>query len=97
MIKPADKNLGIVTDDYLLQCSKVLTNEATYRLAQTYLKEDISRQLTNSLVSFHSQLANYNSKLYQFLQPKPNHTLVPKFYGIPKYINSMTPYHQSNP
>ena len=86
-IKPADKNLGIVimnTDDYLLQCSKLLTNEATYRLAQTYPKENISRQLTNTLVSFHSQLTNYNSKLYQFLQPKPNHTLVPKFYGIPK-------------
>ena len=72
------------TDDYLLQCSKLLTNEATYRLTQTYSKEDISRQLTNTLVSFHSQLANYNSKLYLFLQPKPNHTLVPKFYGIPK-------------
>ena len=41
-IKPADKNLGIVimnTDDYLLQCSKLLTNEATYRLAQTYPKK----------------------------------------------------------
>jgi hypothetical protein len=56
-IKPADKNLGIVimnTDDYLLQCSKLLTSETTYRLAQTYPKEDIARQLTDTLVSFHS-------------------------------------------
>lgn len=88
-IKPADKNLGIVamnTDDYLLQCTRLLTSKTTYRLAQSYPKEDISRQLTNTLVSFCSQLTNYNNKLYTFIQPKPNQTQIPKFYGIPKNL-----------
>ena len=86
-IKPADKNLGIVimnTDDYLEQCTKLLTNNSTYRLAETYPKNDIARKLTDILISFNSQLTGYNKKLYDYLQPKPNQTQIPKFYGIPK-------------
>lgn len=86
-IKPADKNLGIViinTDDYLQQCTKLLTNSTTYRLAETYPDEDMARKLTNTLVSFKSQLTGYSKKLYEYLQPKLNKTQIPKFYGIPK-------------
>ena len=86
-IKPADKNLGIVlmnTDDYLQQCTKLLMNSCTYRLAQWYPKDDIARKLTDTLISFNSQLTKYNKKLYEYLQPKPNQTQIPKFYGIPK-------------
>ena len=95
-IKPADKNLGIVimkTDDYLQQCAMLLKNN-TYRLAQLYPEEDISRQLTNTLIAFRSQLTNYNKKLYEFLQPKPRNTQIPRFYGIPKIhkdYNSLPP------
>jgi hypothetical protein len=86
-IKPADKNLGIVimnTDDYLQQCTQLLTNNSTYRPAETYPKEDIARRITNTLISFNSQLTGYSKKLYEYLQPKPNQAQIPKFYGIPK-------------
>ena len=86
-IKPADKNLGVVimnTDDYLQQCTKLLTNTTTYRPAETYPKDDMARKLTDTLISFNSQLIGYIKKLYEYLQPKPNQAQIPKFYGIPK-------------
>ena len=86
-IKPADKNLGIVimnTDNYLQQCTQLLTNNKTYRPAETYPKEDIARRITNALISFNSQLTRYNKKLYEYLQPKLNQAQIPKFLWHPQ-------------
>ena len=72
------------TDDYLQQCTELRTNKAVYRLAVEYQKNSISKQISNTLIAFKSQLSNYNKKLYSYLQPQPIHTQIAKFYGIPK-------------
>ena len=85
-IKPADKNLGIVvlnTDDYVTQCTSLLSDTTTYRQTQEYPREQIKKELTNTLVNFKTHISNYNKKLYDFLLPGHN-TQVPQLYGIPK-------------
>lgn len=92
-IKPADKNLGIVimnTDDYLQQCAKLLQDQETYQLSQTYPDHEISRKIRNVLISFKSQLSNYSKKLYNYLEPNPR-TQLPRFYGIPKIHKQCDP------
>ena len=87
IIKPADKNLGIVlmdTDDYIAQCTSHLADTTTYRLAEHYPRESIRRQLTNAVISFKPQLSGYNKRLYEFLLSEPDHSRIPQFYGIPK-------------
>lgn len=92
-IKPADKNLGIVlldTEDYISQCTKHLSDTQTYRLANKYPKDNIRKQLTNTVVSFKSQISGYSEKLYKFLLSEPDHSRIPQFYGIPKIHKKFT-------
>ena len=91
-VKPADKNLGIVlmnTDDYVTNCTKLLSDTRTYRLATEYPKGDISRQVVDIVNSYKSQLYNYNKRLYTFLLPR-THSSIPQFYGIPKIHKKFT-------
>ncbi|XP_064402509.1 uncharacterized protein LOC135348235 [Halichondria panicea] len=92
-IKPADKNLGIVimdTDDYLHQCSTLLADKTTYRLAQEYPTTDIQRKLQNTISSFAPQIKSLHKDLYNTLVPNIKHTQPPKFYGIPKIHKQFT-------
>lgn len=92
-IKPADKNLGIAlldTDDYITQCIIHLADTSTYRLAQHYPAEDITKHIHNIITSFKTQLHDYNKTLYTFLLSTPNHPQVPQFYGVPKIHKKFT-------
>lgn len=87
IIKPADKNLGLVllnTDDYATQCTRHLSDIDTYRLATHYPREDIRRQLQNTIISFKPQIHRHNKRLFDFLLSEPEHFRIPQFYGIPK-------------
>ena len=93
IIKPADKNLGIVllnTDDYITQCTNHLSDTSTYRLASNYPKDDITKQLRNTIISFKPQISRYSKKLYEFLLSEPDHCRTPQFYGIPKIHKKFT-------
>ncbi len=86
-IKPADKNLGIVlmdTDDYLQQCTTILNDNTTYRLAQDYPTSDIEHELYTTVSSFFRQIKSLHKNLYDFLIPKTRNTKPPNFYGLPK-------------
>lgn len=86
-IKPADKNLGIVimdTNDYITQCMTLLKDTNTYRKRKEYPLKEISRLITNTLISFQPTLYNYNKQLYNYLLPNNKKYQIPKFYGIPK-------------
>ena len=87
VIKPADKNLGIVlmdTDDYIRQCISQLSDTNTYRIATNYPRSDIKRQVVNTIIRFKPQIHQYDWKLYNFLLSEPDHSRIPQFYGIPK-------------
>ena len=87
IIKPADKNLGIVlldTDDYIIQCIKHLQDTNTYRLVDHFPEGEIKKKLTETVISFKSQLQGYNKRLYELLLPDTSHCQTPQFYGIPK-------------
>ena len=87
IIKPADKNLGIVlmdTDDYIEQCVSHLSDINTYRLATNYPRNDIKKQIMNTVIRFKPQIHQYDWKLYNFLLSEPDHSRIPQFYGIPK-------------
>ena len=87
IVKPADKNLGIVlldTDDYIIQCMKHLQDTSTYRLVDHFPVEEIKTKLTETAISFKSQLQGYNKRLYELLLPDTSHSQIPQFYGIPK-------------
>ena len=82
-IKPADKNLGVVvldTEDYLIQCCNLLTDEKTYRQAN-----EIRNKVMNTVVAFKTTIQNVSKKLYSYLQPptKGNHEII-WVYGLPK-------------
>ena len=86
-IKPADKNLGIVvldTEDYIMQCTVHLSDTNTYTLVKSFPTEEIRNRLVNTIISFKSQIKDYNKRLYSFLITVPDHTQTPQFYGIPK-------------
>lgn len=86
-IKPADKNLGIVimdTDDYIQQCTTLLADTATYRLAQQYPTSDIEHALQSTITSFSQQIKSIHKNLHNFLLPKTKSTKPPNFYGLPK-------------
>ena len=77
------------TDDYVTNCTKLLSDTRTYRLATEYPKGDISRQVVDIVNSYKSQLYNYNKRLYTFLLPR-THSSIPQFYGIPKIHKKFT-------
>ena len=86
-IKPADKNLGIVllnTDDYIVQCTGHLSDTSTYKLVDSIPTNKIRNHLTNTIISFKSQISGHSKRLYSFLVTTPNLTQTPQFYGIPK-------------
>lgn len=89
IIKPVDKNLGIVlinTEDYVNQCLQHLTT-LTYHLVSEYPSE-LHQQLENIIMSFKTDLTFniINSKsFYHHLLPKsPFKYRTPQFYGLPK-------------
>ena len=83
------------TDDYLEQCTKLLTNNSTYRLAETYPKNDIARKLTDILISFNLQLDTRNSMTTY----NPNQTKhkSPSFTASLKFIKNTTLYPPMRP
>lgn len=92
-IKPADKNLGIVlldTDDYITECTRHLADTNTYRLTNNYPKEDIQKNIHNTIISFKSQIHDHNKRLYDFLLSEPDNSRIPQFYGIPKVHKKFT-------
>ena len=44
----------------------------------------------NTVVNFKSQISRYNEKLYKFLLSEPDHSRIPRFYGIPKIHKKFT-------
>ena len=59
VIKPTDKNLGIVlmnTDDYISQCPLHLTDSTTYRPTKEYPKQNVRRELISLTTTFREQL-----------------------------------------
>ena len=85
-IKPADKNLGIVildTDDYLMQCCHILTDEKSYLVAERYPHDEIRKRIMNTVIAFKRTIPNINGKLYNFLQTSVNNVHhMPKLYGL---------------
>ena len=60
IIKPADKNLGLVllnTDDHITQCINLLSDPNTYRPASSYPKNEIKRLINNTLICFKPQIS----------------------------------------
>ena len=87
IIKPADKNLGIVlmnTNDYIHQCMTLLSDTTTYRSASVYPITEIERNLSQILISFKNLLQSRNKRLYNYLSNRPTNIQTPQFYGIPK-------------
>ena len=83
-IKPADKNLGLDTDDYLSQCITILMDPITYRLTTSYPLQEIKEAIGSICAKFSNDIRQTNKHLYEFLLPKKNKSETPKFYGIPK-------------
>ena len=92
-VKPADKNLGIVvmdTDDYIAQCTTLLMDEKTYRLAETYPHSTIKDSIENTIVPFKELLQQLNTQLYKYLLPNIQNNQAPNLYGIPKIHKKYT-------
>ena len=92
-IKPADKNLGIVvmnTDDYLAQCTLLLRDNNTYRLAQSYPHSKIKDLLESTTAPFKELLRNIHPQLYNYLLSQTRKYQTPKLYGIPKIHKHFT-------
>ena len=86
-IKPADKNLGIVvmnTEDYLAQCTLLLRDDSTYRLAQSYPHATIKELVENTIAPFKELLRGVHTQLHNYLLPPTRTNQTPRFYGIPK-------------
>ena len=84
IIKPADKNLGIVvldSTDYVDQCLEHLSSE-TYMRTTNFPANNIIKIIEGVLLKFKSLLTPHK-KLYQHLLPSHQHQ-IPKLYGLPK-------------
>ena len=95
IIKPADKNLGVVlmnTDDYVTQCLAHLTDHKTYRLITGYPAHGIRQQLLDTLANYKQVLGSHDKRLYKYLCEPTNDTRVPRFYGIPKIHKEFTKF-----
>ena len=93
IIKPADKNLGIVlldTDDYIKECTTHLADTSTYRLANAYPKQEIIKLIQNVVISFKKHLHDYDKRLYNYLLTQPKNARQPQFYGLPKIHKKFT-------
>ena len=93
IIKPADKNLGIVlmnTDDYVTQCLSHLTDKKTYRPITEYPAHYIKQQLLNTLTNYRQLLTSHDKRLYKYLCEPASHTRVPRFYAIPRLHKEFT-------
>ena len=92
-IKPADKNLGIVimdTDDYIQQCTSLLSDTSTYKIAQIFPSSTITKKVANTIAAFRQQIRNHHRHLYTYLTPTSKHQQIPTFYGIPKIHKKFT-------
>ena len=78
------------TNDYITQCTKILSDNTTYRLASEYPIAEIRTQLTNTLIAFKPHLENFNKRLYSYLHNIPQNYRIPQFYGIPKMHKEYT-------
>ena len=93
IIKPADKNLGVVlmnTDDYVTQCLAHLTDKKTYRLITEYPTHHIKKQLLNTLTNYKQLLLLHDRRLYKYLCEPTSRSYIPRFYGIPKIHKEFT-------
>lgn len=93
IIKPADKNLGVVlmnTDDYVTQCLAHLTDKKTYRLITEYPAHHIKKQLLNTLTNYKQLLLLHDKRLYKYLSEPTSQSHIPRFYGIPKIHKEFT-------
>ena len=87
VIKPADKNLGIVlmdSIDYIKHCLQILREQSVYKRVQDYPKESIKRQVYEVLSKFHATVKSFDKRLKEYLLPTKDDCQVPQFYGIPK-------------
>ena len=85
IIKPADKNLGIVilnTNDYITQCLKHLST-TTYEMSESFPTNNLLKTLENIISTRKPEITRHNQRLYTFLLPNKEHR-TPKFYGLPK-------------
>lgn len=92
-IKPADKNLGVVimdTDDYIMQCTALLMDHNTYRLAKTYPYSEIKDSLENIISTYKDKLRHIHKHLEHYLLPPMHSSQIPKFYGISKIHKNFT-------
>ena len=83
IIKPTDKNLGIViidTTTYITDCLKHLSSSA-YQLTVNF-PTSLKDNLQNIFISFKTEIHTFSPALYRYLTTFTNH--LPRFYGLPK-------------
>ena len=84
VIKPADKNLGIVILDcntYIDQCLQHLSSPS-YKIEKG-IPSILKQSLQNIIIEFKREIHTFSPTLYQFLIPAQKHR-PPRFYGLPK-------------
>ena len=92
IIKPADKNLGIVllnADDYIHECLKHLSTASYLRVPE--FPSQLKQLLQTTLIKFSRELTYniiYSKSLYHHLQPQNCIYKIPQFYGLPKIHKS---------
>ena len=82
IIKPADKNLGIVildTTTYVAECLKHLSSSA-YQLTTSF-PTSLKDNLQNIFISFKTEIHTFSPALYRYLTTFTNR--LPRFYGLP--------------
>ena len=92
IIKPAHKNLGLVildTEDYICQCTEILRDKQTYKLATNHPSTAIKTAVENICAKFKDHLKHIRKALCNFLIPTTKNQ-APKFYGIPKVHKNFT-------
>lgn len=72
------------TEDYITQCISHLSNQATYHQVHSFPTDTIEKLINDILVAYKSHIQGYSKPLYSYMQPKPKHSRIPQFYGIPK-------------
>ena len=72
------------TDDYLAQCTLLLKDDHTYRLAQSYPHSEIKDLLESTITPFKEWLKSMHPQLYNYLLSQTRKHQTPKLYGIPK-------------